>query len=159
MLLGEDDIILGAGNAVNTNAATFQINPPQQQPLGTAVETVGMALDGGGEGMGLGGNGGTAAPANPNHQRNGDDGIDGVLVREFEKLINRDMDNTLVRELAWQWEVKGDKIKMEEFGEQAVGMQTFRAFAFVKGKLPVVHMGHTLRMFFIWMEWQEMAIA
>ena len=41
-----------------------------------------------------------------------------------------------------------EKKKVEEFGEQALGMQSFRAYAFMKGKSPVIHMGHSVGTFF-----------
>ncbi len=37
---------------------------------------------------------------------------------------------------------------MEEFGEQAVGMQSFRAYTFMRGKSLIIHMGHSIRTFF-----------
>ena len=39
-------------------------------------------------------------------------------------------------------------MKVEEFGEQAVGMQGFRAFAFMNGKSPYIRVGHNIGVFF-----------
>ena len=50
--------------------------------------------------------------------------------------------------MAWQGKMKGEKTKAEEFVKQAVGMQGFQAFAFMKGKLPYIHVGCNVGVFF-----------
>ncbi len=55
---------------------------------------------------------------------------------------------TIKRELDWQARVKGNGYKSAAFRDQALGRQAFQAFAFMKGKSPVVHMAHLVGTFF-----------
>ena len=55
---------------------------------------------------------------------------------------------TIKRELDWQARVKGNGYKSAAFRDQALGQQAFQAFAFMKGKSPVVHMAHLVGTFF-----------
>ncbi len=57
-------------------------------------------------------------------------------------------DATIKRELDWQGRVEGEAGKCNSFRDQALNQQGFRAFAFMKGKLPVVHMVHLVGTFF-----------
>ena len=52
------------------------------------------------------------------------------------------------RELAWQREVKGDAAKVTAFKAQVVGLQTFRAFAFMKPKSPLMHFAHSVGQYY-----------
>ncbi len=55
---------------------------------------------------------------------------------------------TIERELEWQGRVEGDAAKCTAFKDQCLIQPTFRAFAFMKGKSPVVHMAHSIGQFF-----------
>ncbi len=57
-------------------------------------------------------------------------------------------DATIERELNWQGRVEGEAEKCNSFRDQALNQQGFRAFAFMKGELPVVHMAHSVGTFF-----------
>ncbi len=53
--------------------------------------------------------------------------------------------NTLVEhKLEWQAKAKGNNQLATAFKEQTVSQNSFRAFAFMKGKSPVVHMVHSI---------------
>jgi hypothetical protein len=55
---------------------------------------------------------------------------------------------TIKRELDWQGRVEGNAARSNAFRDQALSQTTFRAFAFMKGKSPVVHMAHSIGHFF-----------
>jgi hypothetical protein len=58
-------------------------------------------------------------------------------------------DSTIERELDWQARVEGDGYKSIAFRDLALGQQAFWAFAFMKGKLPMVHIAHLVGTFFV----------
>ncbi len=47
-----------------------------------------------------------------------------------------------------EWQVEGDQAKSNTFRDKAINQTVFCAFAFVKGKLPVVHMAHSVGQYF-----------
>jgi hypothetical protein len=55
---------------------------------------------------------------------------------------------TIKKELDWQARVGGDSTKAPAFRDQALGQQTFRAFAFMNRKSPAVLMAHSVGAFF-----------
>jgi hypothetical protein len=57
-------------------------------------------------------------------------------------------DATIERELDWQARVGGDAAKVTTFREQVLHQHTFQAFAFMKGKSPVIHMAHSVGAFY-----------
>ncbi len=58
-------------------------------------------------------------------------------------------DNAIIKwELDWQARVEGNTGKSTAFRDQALNQQVFRTFAFMKGKLLVVHMAHSVGTFF-----------
>ena len=59
-------------------------------------------------------------------------------------LTNRQDDAVIGRELDWQSRVEGDQAKSIAFRDQTVNKTTFRAFTFMKGKSPLVHMAHAV---------------
>jgi hypothetical protein len=60
----------------------------------------------------------------------------------------RHSDNTIKQELEWQARVGGDYTKTAAFKDQVLNQQGFRAFAFMKGKLPAIHMAHSVGAFY-----------
>jgi len=72
----------------------------------------------------------------------------GGLTRAIAKITQRQTDATLDRELDWQARVGGDATKVAAFKEQVLNQQGFRAFAFMKGTSPVIHMAHSIGSFF-----------
>ncbi len=67
---------------------------------------------------------------------------------QIQAATSRHDDATIEQELDWQARVEGDGYKAVSFRDQALGQQAFRAFAFMKGKSPVVHMAHSVGIFF-----------
>jgi hypothetical protein len=55
---------------------------------------------------------------------------------------------TIERELNWQSRVEGDAAKVTAFKEQVMNQHAFRAFAFMKGKSPAIHMAHSIGAFY-----------
>ena len=75
-------------------------------------------------------------------------GPGGAIAAHLEKIKDRQADAVIGRELDWQGRVEGDQAKSVAFRDQAVNQTTFRAFAFMKGRSPVVHMAHSVGKFF-----------
>ena len=57
-------------------------------------------------------------------------------------------DVVIERKLDWQSRVEGDINKCTAFRDQVVNQTKLLAFAFMKGKSPVVHMAHSIGKFF-----------
>jgi hypothetical protein len=55
---------------------------------------------------------------------------------------------TIVSELEWQGRVEGDAAKCTAFKDQCLSQSNFWAFAFMKGRSPVVHMAQSIGQFF-----------
>jgi hypothetical protein len=70
------------------------------------------------------------------------------LARAFADVTQRQNDTTLERELEWQARVGGDAAKVTTFKEQVLNQQALRAFTFMKGKSPAIHMAHSIGSFF-----------
>jgi hypothetical protein len=66
----------------------------------------------------------------------------------LQAMAVRNDTTTIERELDWQGRVDGDAAKCTSFKDQCLSQSTFRAFAFMKGKSPVVHMAHSIGQFF-----------
>jgi len=75
-------------------------------------------------------------------------GPGGAIAARLKTIANCHEDAVIGRELEWQSRVKGDQAKGNAFCNQAVNQTTFRAFAFMKGCSPVVHMAHSVGQFF-----------
>ena len=75
-------------------------------------------------------------------------GPGGAIAAHLGKIKNRQEDAVIGRELDWQGRVEGDQAKSVAFRDQAVNQTTFRAFAFMKGRSPMVHMAHSVGQFF-----------
>jgi len=82
-------------------------------------------------------------PAQGPHQ-----GPGGGIAAHLRTIKNRQEDAVIGRELDWQSRVEGDQAKSNTFRDQAVNQTTFRAFAFMKGRSPMVHMAHSVGQFF-----------
>jgi hypothetical protein len=72
----------------------------------------------------------------------------GGLARAIAEITQRQNDATLERELEWQARVGGDAVKVTAFKEHVLNQQALRAFAFMKGKSPAIHMAHSIGSFF-----------
>ena len=103
---------------------------------------------------GMGGRGGDQGTAFEGGQPQNDlaqvacQGLGGAIAAHLGKITNRQEDAVIGRELDWQGRVEGDQAKSVAFRDQAVNQTTFRAFAFMKGRSPVVHMAHSVGQFF-----------
>jgi hypothetical protein len=73
---------------------------------------------------------------------------EGGIARALGKAANRNNEHTLERELEWQARIGGDFTRTIAFKEQVLNQQVFRAFAFMKGKSPTIHMVHSIGAFF-----------
>ncbi len=71
----------------------------------------------------------------------------GIAARLYTTTSRNDM-ATIEQELDWQGRVESDATKCSTFRDQALNQTTFRAFAFMKSKSPVVHMAHSIGQFF-----------
>jgi hypothetical protein len=56
--------------------------------------------------------------------------------------------DTVAAELKWQKTVNGEAAKIDAFTERVLGLQEFKAFAFMKSGSPWVQMGHGMGKFF-----------
>ncbi len=63
-------------------------------------------------------------------------------------MTSRNDASTIKQELDWQGRVEGNAARSNAFRDQALNQNTFRAFAFMKGKSPMVHMAHSIGQFF-----------
>jgi hypothetical protein len=72
----------------------------------------------------------------------------GGITAQLQRATTCNDDATIEKELDWQARVGGDATKANAFHEQALGQQVFRAFAFLKGRSPVIHMAHSVGTFF-----------
>ncbi len=70
------------------------------------------------------------------------------IAAQLQRATTRNADATIEKELGWQARVGGDATKAAAFRDQALGQQAFRAFAFMKGRSPVIHMAHSVGTFF-----------
>ncbi len=95
-----------------------------------------------GEGFNQGGVGGEQGQQQARNTPGG-----GIMAR-IQAATARHDDATIKRELDWQARVKGEGYKAIAFCNQALGQQTLHALAFMKSKLPVVHMTHLVGTFF-----------
>ena len=75
-------------------------------------------------------------------------GPGGAINARIKSIANRQDDATIGRELAWQSRVEGDQNKSISFRDQAINQINFCAFAFMRGKSPVVHLAHSVGQFF-----------
>jgi hypothetical protein len=71
----------------------------------------------------------------------------GGLAARIYAVTSRNDAATIARELDWQGRVEGNAARSNAFRDQALSQTTFRAFAFMKGKSPVVHMAHSIGKF------------
>ncbi len=95
-------------------------------------------------GDGLRGQGEREDPAQqPTNETRGG-GISMVLNAAVQKMTTA----TIERELNWQSRVEGDAAKVTAFKEQVMNQHAFRAFAFMKGKSPAIHMAHSIGAFY-----------
>jgi hypothetical protein len=72
----------------------------------------------------------------------------GGIRARIEAATSRRNDATIEKDLNWQGRVEGNATRIAAFQDQALNQHTFRAFAFMKGKSPVVHMAHSMGQFF-----------
>ncbi len=101
--------------------------------------------------MGGGGNQGTVQDKGQPHNEQGQGAHQGpgvAIPARLKTITNHYEDTVIGRELDWQSRVEGDQTKGNAFCDQAVNQTTFRAFAFMKGHSPVVHMAHSIGQFF-----------
>ena len=81
--------------------------------------------------------------ANPTQGQ--ESGIANVLRKGGASL---EEDERVGRELAWQREVKGEAAKVAAFKAQVVGLQSFRAFAVMKAKSPLIQLVHSIGQYY-----------
>jgi hypothetical protein len=72
----------------------------------------------------------------------------GGIAAKIASIKTRNDDALMERELEWQAKVKGNNQLAGAFKEQTINQNSFRAFAFMKGKSPAVHMVHSIGQFF-----------
>jgi hypothetical protein len=72
----------------------------------------------------------------------------GGVARALNAALRRMIDATIEQELDWQAHVGGNVAKVTAFREQVLNQHIFRAFAFMKGKSPVIHMAHSVGAFY-----------
>ena len=72
----------------------------------------------------------------------------GAIAARIVKINNRNNDTIIERELDWQGRVEGDNQKITAFRNQALNQTAFRAFAFMKGKSPALHLVHSVGQFY-----------
>jgi hypothetical protein len=72
----------------------------------------------------------------------------GSIAARIAQITNRNDDAFIERELDWQAKVEGDNQKSTAFRDQAINQTAFRAFGFMKGKSPAVHMVHSVGQFY-----------
>jgi hypothetical protein len=75
-------------------------------------------------------------------------GPGGAIAARINTLTNRQSNAVIGRKLEWQSRAEGDQAKSIAFRDQVVHQANFRAFAFMKGKSPAVHMAHSVGQFF-----------
>ena len=74
--------------------------------------------------------------------------LGGGIAAKISQIKTRYDDALVERELEWQAKVKGNNQLTNAFKEQTISQNSFRAFAFMKGKSPAVHMVHSIGQFF-----------
>jgi hypothetical protein len=79
---------------------------------------------------------------------NGRAAAGGEIAAKIATIKTRNDDALVERELEWQAKVKGNNQLAAAFKEQTINQNSFRAFAFMKGKSPAVHMVHSIGPFF-----------
>ena len=72
----------------------------------------------------------------------------GAIAARIDQINNKNEDTVIERELNWQSRVEGDNQKITAFRDQAVNQTAFRAFAFMKGKSPALHLVHSVGQFY-----------
>jgi hypothetical protein len=72
----------------------------------------------------------------------------GGIAAKISQIKTRYDDTLLERELEWQAKAKGNNQLANALKEQTISQNSFRAFAFMKGKSPAVHMVHSIGQFF-----------
>ena len=75
-------------------------------------------------------------------------GTGGAIAARIKRITKCQEDETIRHELDWQSKVEEDQAKSNAFCNQVVNQTTLQAFAFMKGKSPVVHMPHSVGQFF-----------
>jgi hypothetical protein len=102
-----------------------------------------------GEGYDQGGRGDRGEPEQGRAARvPAGDTRDGGLATALRGVSTRPNDTTIKRELEWQGCVGGDPAKLSAFKDQVLNQQVLCAFAFMKGKLPAIHLAHSIGAFF-----------
>ena len=106
-------------------------------------------LDGGDQETVGGDGGGPAQPAggHPGRQQTRQ-GPGGAIAARLQAIPTHRNDAFIERKLGWQSRVEGDTNKCTAFRDQAINQTKLLAFAFMKGKSPVVHMAHSIGQFF-----------
>ncbi len=74
--------------------------------------------------------------------------LGGGITARIQAATSRFDDATIKRELDWQDRVEGEAGKCNPFWNQALNQQGFHTFAFMKGKLLMLHMAHSVGTFF-----------
>jgi hypothetical protein len=96
--------------------------------------------------LGLGGAEGNQGERGVNS--NGRAATGGGIAAKIATIKTRNDDALVERELEWQAKVKGNNQLAAAFKQQTINQNLFRAFAFMKGKSPAVHMVHSIGQFF-----------
>jgi hypothetical protein len=74
--------------------------------------------------------------------------LPGRILARLQGYSTRNYNATVKRELDWQAKIEGDINRAFAFCNQVLRQQTFRAFAFMKPKSPIIHMAHLMGTFF-----------
>jgi hypothetical protein len=69
------------------------------------------------------------------------------MAARIAQIKNRNDDVLVERELNWQAKAKGNNQAAMAFKESTISQNSFRAFAFMKGKSPSVHVVHSIGQF------------
>jgi hypothetical protein len=68
----------------------------------------------------------------------------GGIIAKIQSMLSRAATATIMRELDWQGRVEGDVAKCTAFKDQCLSQSTFQAFAFMKGRSPIVRMANSI---------------
>ena len=112
-----------------------------------SASVAGSGNGGGGGGVGGGGNGGGSYQGGQQGQAGSGTPCGFAAVLQVEGWDYR-AEGTVAAELKWQRVVNGEPARNDAFMERVLGLQEFKAFAFMKSGSPWVQVGHGLGKFF-----------
>ena len=110
----------------------------------------GAGGNGGGGGAGQNGGGGGGSPGGGGNAAGGGHAVGFAAVFQSEAWAEFRSERTVEAELKWQRVVNGETAKIEAFTERVLGIQEFKAYAFMKCGSPWVQVGHGLVLLPLW---------